>query len=72
MQVMNFHCYQFLDQHSHLFPHSLGEVVSRHNVQELHISLTSGLWRHEVWGYPAINAPPGAEVWAWFKEDTKE
>ncbi|XP_075212777.1 phosphatidylinositol glycan anchor biosynthesis class T isoform X2 [Lycorma delicatula] len=58
--------------HCHLFPRSLGEVVGRFNLQELHISLTEGLWRHESWGYPVTDAPPGAEVWAWFKKGTAD
>ncbi|KAL1497124.1 hypothetical protein ABEB36_008134 [Hypothenemus hampei] len=57
-------------QHSHLFPRAVGEIVGRYNVQELHISLTGGLWRYETWGYPVIDAAPGAEVWAWFKPST--
>ncbi|KAJ8865834.1 hypothetical protein PR048_033356 [Dryococelus australis] len=56
--------------HCHLFPRALGEIVGRYNVQELHISLTEGLWRYENWGYPVLDASPGAELWAWFKEDT--
>ncbi|KAF5295442.1 hypothetical protein FQA39_LY13103 [Lamprigera yunnana] len=58
-------------QHTHLFPRALGEIIKRHNVQELHLSLTSGLWRYETWGYPITSAAPGAELWAWFKPDTK-
>lgn len=58
--------------HSHLFPRALGEIIGRHNVQELHITLTSGLWRYEKWGYPVVDAAPGAEVWAWFKPDTED
>ncbi|KAJ9587701.1 hypothetical protein L9F63_018881, partial [Diploptera punctata] len=59
-------------QHCHLFPRALGEVVGRYNIQELHISLTEGLWRHEAWGYPVHEAPPGAEIWTWFKEGTQD
>lgn len=58
--------------HSHLFPRALGEILGRHNVQELHITLTSGLWRYEKWGYPVVDAAPGAEVWAWFKPNTED
>ncbi|KAJ4436092.1 hypothetical protein ANN_18719 [Periplaneta americana] len=58
-------------QHCHLFPRALGEIISRYNVQELHISLTEGLWRHETWGYPVHDAAPGAELWTWFKEGTE-
>uniref|UniRef100_A0A1B6C6L0 GPI transamidase component PIG-T n=1 Tax=Clastoptera arizonana TaxID=38151 RepID=A0A1B6C6L0_9HEMI len=58
--------------HCHLFPRPFGELIDRYNVQELHISLTGGLWRHEVWGYPVIDAPPGAESWVWFKKGTTD
>lgn len=30
------------------------------------MSLTNVLWRYENWGYPVIDAAPGAEVLAWF------
>lgn len=50
----------------------MGELIQRYNVQELHVSLTKGLWRYEDWGYPVQTAPPGAELWAWFKHDTIE
>ncbi|KAK6623722.1 hypothetical protein RUM43_009574 [Polyplax serrata] len=57
-------------QHCHLFPRALGEIVTNFNVQELHISLTQGLWRHDKWGYPVHNGAPGAEVWVWFRNGT--
>lgn len=50
----------------------MGEIIERHNVQELHLSLTAGLWRYETWGYPIVDAAPGAELWAWFKPDTQD
>ncbi|CAG9766033.1 unnamed protein product [Ceutorhynchus assimilis] len=56
--------------HSHLFPRPIGETIERLNIQELHISLTGGLWRYETWGYPVVDAAPGAEIWAWFKHNT--
>ncbi|XP_046385866.1 GPI transamidase component PIG-T [Ischnura elegans] len=59
-------------RHCHLFPRALGEVVAKHNVRELHISLTQGSWRHEKWGYQVIDAPPGAELLVWFKEGTED
>lgn len=55
-----------------MFPRALGEIIERHNIQELHISLTGGLWRYEKWGYPIFDAAPGAEVWAWFKSDVPD
>ncbi|XP_017784722.1 PREDICTED: GPI transamidase component PIG-T [Nicrophorus vespilloides] len=57
--------------HTNLFPRAISEIVVRHNIQELHISLTAGLWRYETWGYPVVDAAPGAEVWAWFNPDTE-
>lgn len=59
-------------QNCHLFPRVLGEVLGQYNVQELHLSLTQGLWRHEKYGYPVMDAPAGTEIWAWFKEGTTE
>lgn len=58
-------------QHYRLFPRSLGEVLTKYSVQELHLSLTQGRWRHEQWGYPLYDAPPGAEIWVWFQEGTR-
>lgn len=62
----------FKVDHCHLFPRPMGEIIQRHNVQELHLSLTKGIWRYNAWGYPVKSAPPGAEVWAWFKPNTTE
>ncbi|XP_024868411.1 GPI transamidase component PIG-T [Temnothorax curvispinosus] len=56
-------------QHSHLFPRGLGEIIGRHNVDELHVTLTEGLWNYQKWGYPFYDAGPGAEVTAWFNRD---
>lgn len=44
----------------------MAEIVKRYKVQELHVSFTRGRWEYEQWGIPALPAPPGAEVWAWF------
>lgn len=52
---------------SRLFPRALGEILGRYDVDELHISLTGGLWRYEAWGYPVIDAGPGVELLTWFK-----
>ncbi|XP_076620311.1 phosphatidylinositol glycan anchor biosynthesis class T isoform X2 [Colletes latitarsis] len=56
-------------QHSHLFPRGLGEIISRHGVNELHLTLTKGLWTYEKWGYPYHDAGPGAEITTWFNKD---
>ncbi|XP_078048445.1 phosphatidylinositol glycan anchor biosynthesis class T [Augochlora pura] len=56
-------------QHSHLFPRGLGEIISRHGVDELHLTLTKGLWNYQKWGYPYHDAGPGAEITTWFSKD---
>jgi len=58
-----------LVQHLHLFPRGLGEIIGRHNVDELHVTLTEGLWNYQKWGYPFHDAGPGAEVTVWFNRD---
>ena len=60
----------YVVKHYHLFPKALGEVLHKYSVQELHLSQTQGLWRHERWGYPINSAPPGAELWVWFQDGT--
>lgn len=52
--------------HSHLVSRSIAEIFLRYDIAELHVSLTHGLWRYENWGYPPVDASPGAELWAWF------
>ncbi|XP_002736149.2 GPI-anchor transamidase component PIGT-like [Saccoglossus kowalevskii] len=56
--------------HYNFFPKSLGQIINKYSVQELHLSLTQGYWRHEKWGYPVSSAPPGAQLWVWFQEST--
>lgn len=57
---------------SRLFPRALGEILGRYDVDELHISLTGGLWRYETWGYPVVDAAPGVELLTWFKPGAKD
>lgn len=59
-------------KHSTLFPHSLGDIIDRFHVAELNVDLTSGLWKHKSWGYPAVDAPSGAEISARFHNDTQD
>ncbi|XP_066527748.1 GPI transamidase component PIG-T isoform X1 [Hoplias malabaricus] len=63
----------FLEQaekvsHYRLFPKSLGQLLSKFSVRELHISFTQGYWRTMQWGQPFIPSPPGAELWVWFHD----
>uniref|UniRef100_A0A5F8GMI6 Phosphatidylinositol glycan anchor biosynthesis class T n=1 Tax=Monodelphis domestica TaxID=13616 RepID=A0A5F8GMI6_MONDO len=45
--------------HYRLFPKSLGQLISKYSVQELHLSLTQGFWRTRFWGQPFLQAPAG-------------
>uniref|UniRef100_A0A1B0CXB3 Gpi transamidase complex n=1 Tax=Lutzomyia longipalpis TaxID=7200 RepID=A0A1B0CXB3_LUTLO len=47
--------------HTHLAPRSIAEIFYVYSLRELHVSLTNVLWRYESWGYPVIDAAPGAE-----------
>ncbi|XP_055845145.1 GPI transamidase component PIG-T [Episyrphus balteatus] len=51
---------------TNFIPRAIAEILLHFDLKELHISLTQGLWRYESWGYPVVDAPPGAEAWAWF------
>ncbi|XP_077442241.1 GPI-anchor transamidase component PIGT [Vanacampus margaritifer] len=58
--------------HYRLFPKSLGQVISKFSVRELHISLTQGHWRTMQWGLPYNLSPPGAELWVWFQDSVTD
>uniref|UniRef100_A0A8C4IP59 Phosphatidylinositol glycan anchor biosynthesis, class T n=1 Tax=Dicentrarchus labrax TaxID=13489 RepID=A0A8C4IP59_DICLA len=57
--------------HYRLFPKSLGQVISKFSVRELHISFTQGYWRTMQWGQPFQPSPPGAELWVWFQDSAE-
>ncbi|XP_054730032.1 GPI transamidase component PIG-T [Anastrepha obliqua] len=56
-------------RNTQLIPRPIAETLLQYDVKELHISLTQGLWRYETFGYPVVDAAPGAEVWAWFERE---
>ena len=58
--------------HYRLFPKSLGQVITKFSVRELHISFTQGYWRTMQWGQPYLPSPPGAELWVWFQDTVTE
>ncbi|XP_061910365.1 GPI transamidase component PIG-T [Entelurus aequoreus] len=58
--------------HYRLFPKSLGQVISKFSVRELHISFTQGYWRTMQWGQPYVPSPPGAELWVWFQDSVTD
>lgn len=53
--------------HTDLLSRSISELFSHYDILELHISLSSGMYRHEAWGFPIESAGSGAELYAWFK-----
>ncbi|XP_034029113.1 GPI transamidase component PIG-T [Thalassophryne amazonica] len=58
--------------HYRLFPKSLGQVISKFSMRELHISFTQGYWRTMQWGQPFLPSPPGAELWVWFQDSVTD
>ena len=58
--------------HYRLFPKALGQLISKYSLRELHLSLTQGFWRTRYWGTPFLQAPSGAELWAWFQDTVTE
>ena len=60
-----------LVRHFNLFPRVLGEIIEKHSIRELHVSLTQSFWRTDKWGYPVRFAGPGAEISAAFQSKLK-
>lgn len=59
-----------------LLPRSLTAIVRAYDVEEVHLSLTSGRWDYARWGEPiGHGAPSGGEIFAWlsnYQSDTPE
>ena len=52
-------------QHYEIFPLALGEILQQYDATELHLTLNSGSWNYEQWGYPdEIAVSSGADMWA--------
>nr|XP_002126904.1 GPI transamidase component PIG-T [Ciona intestinalis] len=62
---------EFNKTHYNLFPRSIGQIVQKYEIAELHFTMTQGLWRYQLWGFPDASAPTGAQVWVWFKKGTR-
>ncbi|XP_078681389.1 GPI-anchor transamidase component PIGT-like [Branchiostoma floridae x Branchiostoma belcheri] len=58
--------------HFRLFPRALGQVLTEYRVQEMHLTLTQGMWQQDKWGYPVVSAAPGAELWVWFQQEVAD
>ncbi|KAF9524123.1 GPI transamidase component GPI16 [Crepidotus variabilis] len=49
-----------------VFPLGLGQILREYAVTELHLSLNTGRWNYDRWGYPEeTGVGTGAELWAW-------
>ncbi|XP_078600393.1 GPI-anchor transamidase component PIGT-like [Branchiostoma floridae x Branchiostoma japonicum] len=59
-------------QHFRLFPRALGQVMAEYRVQEMHLTLTQGMWQQDKWSYPLTSAAPGAELWVWFQREVDD
>lgn len=59
-----------------LLPRSLTAIIRAYDVEEVHLSLTSGRWDYARWGEPiGHGAPSGGEIYAWlsnYETDTTE
>lgn len=56
-------------QHYTLFPLTLGQILEEYSIAELHLTLNSGKWDYDHWGYPDDpSVGTGAEVWAWMAD----
>lgn len=54
-----------------LFPKSLGQILQKFSIDELHLSFTQGRYMPE-WGYPILPAPGGVELWARFRKESQK
>jgi len=53
-------------QHYESFPLALGQILREYAVTEMHLTLNSGRWMYDRWGYPdSPGVATGAELWAW-------
>jgi phosphatidylinositol glycan class T len=50
-----------------LFPSSLGEILRKDAITEMHMSLNSGKWDYERWGYEE-GVGTGGEVRSWIAD----
>ena len=60
---------QVNSQHFDLLPRPLVTILLTYQVEELHLTLTQGLWRDGIWGYSPHSAPPGGQFQVWFGGD---
>ncbi|XP_063676917.1 GPI transamidase component PIG-T-like [Bolinopsis microptera] len=53
-------------QHFDVLPRPLVSILLNYQIEELHLTLTQGLWRDNLWGYSPHSAPPGGQFHVWF------
>jgi len=52
------------ERHYNLLPKTVGEVIHKFNVSELHLTFTHGRWNYQRWGFHPHSAPVGVQLWA--------
>ncbi len=57
-----------LSEHYTLFPMPLGQILRWTNIREMHLSLNSGNWDYNRWGYES-DVGTGGELWTWVEGD---
>ncbi len=59
-------------QHFDLMPRLVGELLDEHHLEELDISLSRGVWRSQLWGFPPRTSAVGSKVSAIFNEKVQD
>uniref|UniRef100_A0A6B2L1F9 GPI transamidase component PIG-T n=1 Tax=Arcella intermedia TaxID=1963864 RepID=A0A6B2L1F9_9EUKA len=49
-----------------MFPKSIGQIMHKEHIEELHLTFTQGRWSSERWGLAPFAAPAGVQIWSWF------
>ncbi|KAF0730599.1 hypothetical protein Ae201684P_021714 [Aphanomyces euteiches] len=57
--------------HFDVFPKSIRQVIQKYGVDELHLTFTSGLWRHAQWGSVLGNGPYGVSLQATLQDPSQ-
>ncbi|KAI0287503.1 GPI transamidase component PIG-T [Multifurca ochricompacta] len=62
-----------ISQHYTIFPLALGQILREHAIPEFHLTMNSGKWDYDRWGYPGeAGVGSGAELWAWMGDGAQK
>ena len=59
-------------QHFELMPRLVGELIDEHELEELDVALSRGVWRSQHWGLPPRSTAVGAKVSAIFAQAVQD